>query len=280
MLATFDRNSRNNRDRTMPILRSLAKSGIVRLLGKESRPRRILGGLARGYRIDVSPQEKLSYLLGRDEPHLQKAIRQYVSPGDTVYDIGANLGYVSLSLARQVGAKGRVIAFEPIPQNILAFRNNIEINGLKNVELRECAASDRQGEAIIRLAENPSTASLEWHRENPSAVELSIRTVAIDALVQSRELPYPKFVKVDVEGAEASVLLGMHRTLAKARPVLFVECSEIGRERFWRLLIDLGYKCRSAVTRKAVESFENYRHSDFLWVPSSGANSQEVIAKM
>jgi len=99
----------------MSVVRRFAKSCAVLLLGKETKPRRILSGLASGYRISVSPAEKLSYLLGLDEPHLQKAIRQFVAAGDTVYDIGANLGYVSLSLAKRVGPQGRVIAFEPIP---------------------------------------------------------------------------------------------------------------------------------------------------------------------
>ncbi len=251
----------------MSALRSLVKSGAVLILGKAAKPRRIFGGLAAGYRIHVSPAEKLSYLLGTDEAHLQRAIRQYVSNGDTVYDIGANIGYVSLSLAKRVGVRGRVIAFEPIPQNIAAFRNNLEINGLKNIQLLECAASEHAGEAVIRMAENPSTASLEWHRENTAATTLTIRTVVIDDLVEAGELPYPKFVKIDVEGAEASVLLGMKRTIAAARPVLFVECSEIGRERSWHLLVDLRYRCQSAITGKPVNDFDGYRHSDFLWLP-------------
>jgi len=253
----------------MSAFRSLAKSCVVLLLGKKSKPHRILAGLASGYRIHVSPAEKLGYLLGTDEPHLQKAIRQYVAPGDTVYDIGANLGYVSLSLAKRVGPRGRVIAFEPLPQNIAAFRANIEINALWNVQLLELAASDRVGEAVIRLAENPSTASLVWHRDNPSATELHVRTISIDDLVEAGELAYPKFVKIDVEGAEAFVLQGMRRTLAAAKPVVFVECSDVGRGNSWRLLGDLGYRCQSAVTRQAVNRLEDYRHSDFLWLPAS-----------
>jgi FkbM family methyltransferase len=254
-------------NQVMSALRSVAKSCIVLLLGRESRPRRIFGGLASGYRIHVSPVEKLSYLLGTNELHLQKAIRQFVSAGDTVFDIGANLGYVSLSLAKQVGPQGRVIAFEPIPQNIAEFRTNIELNRITNVQLLEFAASDHAGEAVIRLAENPSTASLVWHRDNPTATELHIRTVAIDDLVAAGELPYPKFVKIDVEGAEGSVLQGMQRTIAAARPVLFIECSDIGRETVWPLMMDSGYRCESAITRKPVKTLEDYRHSDFLWLP-------------
>src|SRR5271168_2656768 len=193
----------------MSAIQSFAKSFIVFLLGSESKPRTILRGLASGYRICISPAENLGYLLGTDEPHLQKAVRRYVAAGDTVYDIGANVGYVSLSLAKRVGCGGSVIAFEPVPRNIERFRQNIEINGITNVRLLEFAASDRAGEAAIRIAENSSTASLVWHRNNPAASEISIRTVSIDDLVAAGELRYPKFVKIDVEGAEAAVLDGM-----------------------------------------------------------------------
>lgn len=251
----------------MSSLRSFTKSCAVLLLGKESKPRRILGGLASGYRIHLSPADHLSYLLGTDEPHLQKAIRQYVSAGDTAYDIGANIGYVSLSLAKRVGPRGHVIAFEPIPQNIAAFRKNIAINGIDNVRLLEYAASDHAGEALIRLAENPSTASLVWHRNDSSATEISIHAVSIDELVDSGDLTHPKFVKIDVEGAEGFVLQGMRRTIAAARPVLFVECSDAGRDQTWHLLADLNYRCQSAITGKSVNTFEEYRHSDFLWLP-------------
>jgi FkbM family methyltransferase len=253
----------------MSAIRSFAKSCIVLLWGAEPKPRTIVRGLASGYRISISPAQQLGYLLGMDEPHLQSAIRDFVAVGDTVYDIGANIGYVSLSLAKRVGPGGMVIAFEPVPRNIEAFRQNIEVNGLTNVRLLEVAASTHAGDAVIRMAENPSTASLVWHRNDPSASEFHIKTVSIDELVEAGEITYPKFVKIDVEGAEGSVLRGMRRTLAAARPVLFVECSEAGREISWPLLCDLGYQCQSAITRKSINEFEHYRHADYLWLPAN-----------
>ena len=119
------------------------------------------------------------------------------------------------------------------------------------------------------MAENPSTASLVWHRNDPSATELRIRTASIDDLVDAGEFGLPQFVKIDVEGAEGFVLQGMRRTIAAARPVLFVECSEAGREQAWLRLQELNYRCQSAITGKPVNTFEQYRHSDFLWLPSN-----------
>jgi FkbM family methyltransferase len=252
----------------MTQFRNLVRSSLVLLLGRKQKPRRILGGLACGYRINVSPAENLSYLLGTNERHLQRVIRQFVAAGDVVYDIGANIGYVSLSLAKRVGPRGRVIAFEPFPRTIAAFSKNIEINSLRNVQLFECAAADHAGTAAIRLLENPATASLVWHRDNPAASQVTVPTVPIDSLVDAGEIPQPKFVKIDVEGSEGEVLYGMRRTIAHARPVLFLECSELGREKSWKLLTELGYRCQSAITRQSTETFKEYRHSDFLWLPA------------
>jgi FkbM family methyltransferase len=253
----------------MSAVRTFAKSCLVLLLGRESRPRTIVRGLASGYRICVSPAENLGYLVGTAEPHLQRAIKNYVTAGDTVYDIGANIGYVSLSLAKRVGPKGRVIAFEPVPRNVELLRKCIEVNGLKNIQLWEIAASDRCGEAVIRMDRNPATASIVWYANNPSATEIVIKTAAIDDLVEAGDLGYPRFVKIDVEGAEGSVLQGMRRTIAAAQPVLFVECSDAGRKKAWDLLRGLGYRCQSAITRKWATAFEDYRHSDFLWLPAA-----------
>jgi FkbM family methyltransferase len=246
---------------------------IVSVLGRESRSRTVVRGLASGYRICVSPAENLGYLVGTAEPHLQRVIKDYVAAGDTVYDIGANIGYVTLSLAKRVGSEGRVVAFEPVPRNVDLLRKSIEINGLKNVQIFDLAASDNSGQTVIRLHRNWSTASLVWHQHDPAVTELVIRTVAIDELFEAGKLGHPRFVKIDVEGAEGFVVRGMRRTIASSQPVLFVECSDVGRETTWQVLRGMGYRCQSAITRKWLNEFEEYRHSDFLWLPTDRASS-------
>lgn len=153
--------------------------------------RLILRGLASGYRICLSPAENLGCPLGTAEPHLQRIIRKYVSPGQTVYDIGANIGYVSLSLAKRVGPHGSVFAFEPVPKNIEFLRRTLEVNDLTTVKLLEAAASNASGDAVIRMTENLSTPSLVWHRKNPASKELIVKTVVIDHLVEAGEIPRP-----------------------------------------------------------------------------------------
>jgi FkbM family methyltransferase len=251
----------------MSRIRQIAKSSVVLLFGRKKKARKILGGLAAGFRICVSPSENLGYLLGTTERRLQQAIRSYVSSGDTVYDIGANIGYISLALAKQVGPQGQVIAFEPIPQTFDSLSKNVALNKLSNIKVLNIAASDRAGETTIRTRDNPAESSMVWYRNDPSATEVSISTSAIDDLVRTCKIPPPDFVKIDVEGAEGLVVQGMRDTLATSKPVLFLECSDIGRETTWPLLCELGYRCQSATTWKRVVEFDEYRDFDFLWLP-------------
>ena len=72
------------------------------------------GGLA-GAKMLLDLHSEKDYWLGTYELDLQQAIQDWVQPGMVVYDLGANVGYLSLLLARQVGAGGKVIAFEPLP---------------------------------------------------------------------------------------------------------------------------------------------------------------------
>lgn len=253
----------------MSFVRSAAKTIITLFMGSSSRPRRILRGLPRGYKIIVSPKDNLACLLGTQEVHLQKIIRKYVSPGQTVYDIGANMGFVSLSLSRQVGASGMVVAFEPVPENVRLLRANVEANRILNVKIFDYAASDRCGEAVIKITNNLATASMVWHSHDSSAMSITAKTTTIDHLVRCGDLCEPKFVKIDVEGAEGLVLTGMRETIAAAQPIIFLECSDIGRQTSWKLLHQNGYRCFRATSLCEVTSFDNYRHADFLWLPTA-----------
>lgn len=237
-------------------------------MGRETRPRKILRGMAAGYSMDVSPAKNLGYLLGTYEPHLTRVIRKFVRPGQTVYDIGAYLGYVTLLLARTVGPQGRVVSFEAIPETAEILKHNVALNRIDNVQVLNYAACDITGEVVFRIPESSGMASMAWHRHDTGVREVVVAAVQLDQQVSSGALPAPQFVKIDVEGAEALVLAGMKATIQSARPVIFLECSDKGRELSWELLRGLGYSCASAVSRMPIHSFEKYRHDDFVWQPA------------
>jgi hypothetical protein len=102
-----------------------------------------------GYRLflDVAraDTQRLLYLQGPrfiDERHL---LGRLIQPGATVIDVGANIGYYMLLFAHLVGETGRIICFEPVPENLCELRRNQSRNALENVEIVEAAVGAEAG---------------------------------------------------------------------------------------------------------------------------------------
>src|SRR5437763_12445868 len=86
------------------------------------------------------------------EPFESKLVREYLRPGMTVYNIGANLGYYALLASDCVGASGSIFAFEPAPENLELLRRTIAENGAANVEIVPMAVSSQVGAATLSLS--------------------------------------------------------------------------------------------------------------------------------
>src|SRR5262249_33960355 len=82
-----------------------------------------------------------------------RALRAAVEPGDVVFDVGANIGFFSTLLSQLVGPSGRVLAFEPEPENLALLRANLAANGGHNVTVVPCAAGAGAGLAGFSLDE-------------------------------------------------------------------------------------------------------------------------------
>lgn len=181
-------------------------------------------GEARGLRFRA-PGGTLGYALGLEEPLVQRALRAHLRPGQTFYDLGANVGFFTLLGARRVGPSGRVYAFEPLPEAAAQLRANVARNGFAHVEVVEAAASDRAGTATLLVGAASQVAKLEG-APGPLGVparSVQVPVVALDALVESGAIAPPDFVKIDVEGAETAALRGMEQTLRRHRPGVLCE---------------------------------------------------------
>ncbi len=103
----------------------------------------VAAGDLKGYKIQLNLKAEKSRWLGTYEPELQAAMREFLRPGMIVYDVGANIGYITLLMAHNVGARGRVFAFEALPVNVERARNNISLNNLSNVSIISAAVLDK-----------------------------------------------------------------------------------------------------------------------------------------
>jgi len=254
------------------ILNKYFKRLIRSFISTEPRARRILFGALRGIYYTIDPQENLGDVFGiLKEPHLQHLLVRYVRPGGVVFDIGANLGFFTLLMSRLVGERGNVYAFEPYPSAAEMLRKHLQLNHMTNVRVVEKGVSDKAGNTVLRVPDygkNHSMASICWHKQDATAVENKVEMLAIDESDEFKNCN-PVFIKVDVEGAEGLAMRGMEKLLERARPVIYIECSDAGRRQSWETLQRLGYGCFD-VERQHVKivNFTDYRHSNYVWMPS------------
>ena len=112
-------------------LAGLIRGGLNRAAPTGLTQVRVAAGDLAGYTIRLDMQIDKDYWLGTYEPELQAALRELIQPGAVIYDVGANIGYVSLLLAKAAGESGHVYAFEALPGNVEQWRQNIALNGMK-----------------------------------------------------------------------------------------------------------------------------------------------------
>ena len=158
---------------------------------------------------------------------------EWIRPGATVVDVGANVGYYTLKMAELAGPHGRVIALEPVPQTFRLLTRNTR--KFQNVTLLNVAASDVSGTVNISI---PMLNG--WlHPSRAHIAELGSPVVALT--VDGLGLSEVALAKIDAEGHEYEVLIGMHRLLERDKPVLVVEGED---ERVKAMLTALGYSAR------------------------------------
>lgn len=150
-----------------------------------------------------------------------------VGPQSVVYDVGANRGYVALSLlAKQPGL--RVVAFEPNPGVLGKLLGNLDLNGFTDrVSVLGIGLGEQLARAPLFLAASDSASSLDGHHAeywgNGILTSIEVEIMTLDALLAKGDLPPPTHIKVDTEGFEAQILRGAQETLRTYRPELFVE---------------------------------------------------------
>jgi FkbM family methyltransferase len=147
--------------------------------------------------------------LGSYEYHKQRLFDAMIDHRSIVWDVGANVGFYTLLAARKAA---RVIAVEPVPDNLRFLEKHILLNGITNVQVLSAAAGQKCGRESFCCGGNRSTGHL-----GSGTYEVDVLT--LDSMCE--RFGAPDVIKIDVEGAEHSVLQSMGRCFA-ARPIIFL----------------------------------------------------------
>jgi FkbM family methyltransferase len=159
-------------------------------------------------------------------------LADFVQPGDTCIDVGANIGVYTLALAKLTGPTGRVHAFEPVKRNAILVELNCALNHIDNVIVERAALSDVSGRALTAtVPENDSAYS--FFSESGGAAG-DVTSLSLDSYCDMRGLGKIAFMKIDIEGAEFNALRGAAALLASARrpAVIMVEMVDAYLARF------------------------------------------------
>lgn len=182
-----------------------------------------LAGPLSGCRFRVRNDEEGQYVLADPcyEPEVCRIIEQVVRPGMTCADVGANIGYITLLLAKCCSPWGKVYAFEAVPSNADQARENISINGLSHrVVVENFAVSDKSASGVL-LYEGDSTFEFSLLPRSRHTGGIEVSTIALDDYFGEESAL--DFVKVDIEGAEEKAVNGMRNILSNQRPTLLIE---------------------------------------------------------
>jgi len=230
-------------------------------------------------------QQRL-YYFGTQDRKSEELFSRLLRAGDTVLDVGANIGIYTLLAASKVGVHGRVMSLEPIPETFRELRENVRLNCCKDVSLYQVAAWQCNGTVQMGCPMDPRRHA-DLYGVGIEGIEqstLTVKAVRIDDLVRSAGISRVDFIKMDIEGAELPALRGASEVLWRDRPKLMLEVHHGMTSRFRyepqdiaRFLEPLGYQCYAmnedyrASLGKRSPALSDLRHDskdNFLFLPS------------
>jgi FkbM family methyltransferase len=230
-------------------------AALARFVKRQTHKRIVGGELVvpwEGLQLAVAPDSPAAasaYYFGRPDWWEFDFLERFLRPGDTVIDVGANVGVYTLFLAKLVGPGGAVLACEPDAHNLAALRANLARNRLRQVEAVAAAVGDREG--TVHFLSGRQTQSRIAATGEPASATTTL--VTMDGLCRGRS---PVFAKVDVEGFEDAVLRGARGLMQRRLP------------RVWQLEVD---PARGAQLARLAAALAATGYRCFTWRPGAGA---------
>lgn len=207
---------------------------------------------------------------GQYEDYLLSRVR----PGPSVLlDIGANIGYYTVQMARLAGPEARVHAFEPMSIQGAVLEENLRLNRLTNVVVNASVVSDTVGVQRIYFSSPENTGQSSVAR--PSGYHEDRPSTTVDAYCQSQGIETVDLVKIDVEGHEFHVLRGMERLLSEGR------VTRVAAEMDEELLTANGASSQSLLALMRSHGYEPHRTKSGRLVPfqSPGEENMAIFVR-
>ena len=202
-----------------------------------------------GHVIFLDEMDSLNLsLTGEHEPAEGQLLQQLVGSGQSVIDVGANIGYFTLLLAKLVGPRGHVFAFEPDPTNFALLKKNIAANAYTNITAEQCAVSNSKEPLHLFLCET-NRGDHRVYDSGGSRHTIDVPSVRLDQYFANTSHDL-RVIKMDIQGAEWGALQGMSSLLERNPQISLLtefwprglDLAGADPERFFEHLVQLGFK--------------------------------------
>jgi FkbM family methyltransferase len=193
-----------------PMLKAAANSLLLRIVPKYLK--------VNGVTVALNQRDPVvsgALTLGVYEPGERAFIQRTCRPGDTVLDVGANVGLYTAMTAHLAGPKGRVIALEPDPENFGYLQQTIQANSFANVHAVQAAAAGETGEATLYVSAS-NRGDNRMYANEMCGDQLKVKIVRLDDLLPTLQVNTLDFIKIDVQGFEGQVMEGLKETIRRS----------------------------------------------------------------
>ena len=221
------------------------------------------------YILDISDMVEWYIYFGFKEPSRQ-SLYKLIHKGYTFFDIGTNIGEVSLNAAKRV-MDGQVYSFEPDKENFKKLQQNLKLNNYKNIhpinkglgdksDILQIEVFDQKNKGMNRIVNNP----------NNSDSTFSIEIITLDQFIEENKVNKIDLIKIDVEGYEMRVLLGAKKSIADFKPTFFIEIDDNNLKRqnnsareLIQFLENRNYNIKNCETGNLITSNSNFNNCHF-----------------
>lgn len=179
-----------------------------------------------------------AYFLYKDYIESEKIdiLNTFVKLGDTIIDVGANIGWFTNHASNWISEGGMVYAIEPETTNVARLKKILNENNIDNkVNILEAVASDHCGTVYLSInQDHPGD-----HKVSKDNTGTLVKSVTIDSIVESNEIKKIALIKIDVQGHEMSVLKGSINTIKNMSPVFYIEIEKQALDSTGQINIDI-----------------------------------------
>lgn len=220
----------------------LIRSVLYKLLNGREVERKIKGT---NYHLYFNAGTNFNYFFMREleiEKEAVNNLRQLIKKDFLIFDIGAYIGFYTIIFS-SLCTDGKVLAFEPVTDNLKYLEKNVKINKMNNVTIVNKALSNKVGESVffedIVTGRSSSIKEDAWHPNAAKVKKQQVSTTTLDETANNYGIP--NLIKCDVEGFEVEVLEGAVEVL-EHKPIIFLEVAAQNRKSVVKILNRYDYK--------------------------------------